>query len=112
MPAQLAAIKQRALLMSAADVYPAHRFSMKKHWPFTHLLFGDRYKTFRFRATLVLYVLIVVLGSSPGKRGDVGRIALHGLAYSIITFPLFTGSNGRPNGKAIRAWLIVGIMGA
>lgn len=81
-----------------------------------HLLFGDRYNTFRFRAAFVLYVLIVGLGSIPGVRVDVGQIAsglvLHGLAYSIITFPLFTGSNGRPNGKALSAWLIVAIMGA
>ncbi|NMM38589.1 MAG: VanZ family protein [Glaciimonas sp.] len=86
------------------------------HWSVTHLLFGDRYKTFRFRAAFVLYVLIVVLGSIPGARADVGRVAsglvLHGLAYSIITFLLFTGSNGHPTGKALRAWLSVAIMGA
>ncbi|MDP3841768.1 MAG: VanZ family protein [Oxalobacteraceae bacterium] len=46
----------------------------------------------------------------------MGKIAsglvLHGLAYSIITFLLFTGSNGRPSGNALRTWLIVAIMGA
>lgn len=89
---------------------------MKKHWPVTHWLYSDSYKTFRFRAAFVLYVLIVVLESIPGARVDVGKIAsglvLHGLAYSIITFLLFTGSNGHSTGKALRAWLSVAIMGA
>lgn len=88
---------------------------MKKHWHVTYWLFDDRCKTFRFRAALVLYVLIVVVGSIPDARADVGKIAsglvLHSLAYSIITFLLFTGSNGRPTGNALRAWLIVAIMG-
>jgi len=86
------------------------------HWPITHLLIGDAHKAFRFRAAFVLYVLIVGLGSIPGARMEVGQFAsglvLHGVAYSIITFLLFTGSDGRPSGKALRAWLIVAIMGA
>ena len=86
------------------------------HWPITRLIFADTYKTFRFRAAFVLYVLIVGLGSIPGARAEVGQIAsglvLHALAYSIITFLLFTGSDGRPTGIALRAWLIVAIMGA
>lgn len=89
---------------------------MKMHWFITHLLFGDRYKTFRFRAAFVLYVLIVGLGSIPGARAEVGQFAsglvLHALAYSIVTFLLFTGSDGHPLGKALRVWVIVAIMGA
>lgn len=93
-----------------------YRLPMKMYCFITRLMFHDSYKAFRFRAALVLYVLIVGLGSIPDARADMGKIAsglvLHGLAYSIITVLLFTGSNGRPSGNALRAWLIVAIMGA
>lgn len=77
---------------------------------------GKKYRKVRFHGAFLLYFLILVFGSIPGARQDVGEIAsglaLHATAYSIITFLLFTGYAGRPSRKAIQAFLIVAAMGA
>ncbi len=80
------------------------------------LLFGSRYRRVRFYSAFCMYFLIVLLGSLPNARADVGIIApgivLHTVAYSIITFLLATGSQRNLSAASIQAILIVLVMGA
>lgn len=82
----------------------------------TALLFSAKYQRPRLHAAFILYFLILVLGSVPHARAEIANVApgliLHSVAYSVITFLLFTGSTGDRLGKSIRAVLIVVIMGA
>ncbi|GAB2879482.1 hypothetical protein GCM10027277_55980 [Pseudoduganella ginsengisoli] len=70
----------------------------------------------RYRTALVFYSLILILGSIPGARQDIGQLAsgliLHSCAYAGITFLLFTGGRGSLKARAIKAILIVAAMGA
>ncbi len=65
---------------------------------------------------LALYGAILVLGSVPGARADIGEVAsgivLHSLAYAAICFLLFTGSCGSPAMRAGKAVVTVAVMGA
>lgn len=80
------------------------------------LLVDAKYQRPRFHAAFILYFLIIVLGSIPHARAEIGNIAsgfiLHSVAYSVITYLLFTGSNGSRMLKSIRAFFIVVLMGA
>lgn len=82
----------------------------------TTLLFGAKYQRTRFHAAFALYLLIVVIGSVPHARAEIGSLAsglvLHSLAYSVITFLLFTGFAAGGQKNAIRACIIVAVMGA
>lgn len=70
----------------------------------------------RYRTALTLFALILILGSIPGARQDIGHVAsglvLHACAYAGITFLLFTGGSGDLRARAIKAVLIVAAMGA
>lgn len=78
--------------------------------------FGEKYRKLRLYSAFFLYFLILILGSIPGARRDVGEIApgliLHFSSYSIITSLLFTGYEGQPSRKAIQAFFTVAAMGA
>ncbi|WP_195764029.1 VanZ family protein [Pseudoduganella rivuli] len=70
----------------------------------------------RYRTALTLYSLILILGSIPGARQDIGQVAsgliLHSCAYAGITFLLFTGGSGSLKARAVKAVLTVAAMGA
>ena len=70
----------------------------------------------RYRTALVLYLMILVLGSIPGARSDIGTVAsglvLHSLAYAGLTFLIFTGSAGSPGVRAVKSVLTIMAMGA
>lgn len=70
----------------------------------------------RFRTAFVLYFLILILGSLPHAREEIGTFAsgpvLHSIAYAIITFLLATGADRRPLAQSMQAFLIVVVMGA
>lgn len=70
----------------------------------------------RYRTALTLYALILILGSIPGARQDIGQVAsgliLHSCAYAGITFLLFTGGSGTLAARAVKAVLTVAAMGA
>lgn len=70
----------------------------------------------RYRTALTLYALILILGSIPGARQDIGQVAsgliLHSCAYAGITFLLFTGGSGTLAARAMKAVLTVAAMGA
>lgn len=80
------------------------------------LLFAPRFRALRLRWALFLYAAIVFMGSIPGVRADIGRLAsglvLHTLAYASITFLLFGGLRGTARRRALTsiAWVVA--MGA
>jgi VanZ family protein len=80
------------------------------------LLFADRYAALRYRGALLLYLAILVFGSIPGARAEIGEVAtgyvLHSLAYGGICFLLVTGGRGSARARALKAVLTVAAMGA
>ncbi|MES2317639.1 MAG: VanZ family protein [Pseudomonadota bacterium] len=85
--------------------------------PFLSLLVLDqRLRPWRCAAALLLFSLIVLIGSIPGARAEIGTVAsgivLHALAYSCITVLLYTGCAGTPAQRAAKAVLAVMCMGA
>lgn len=79
-------------------------------------LLDQRYQKPRFCCAIVLYLLVLIIGSIPGARADVGHYAsgvvLHSTGYSVLTFLLFSSINGSLNQKAIRSFLMIMCMGA
>ncbi|MBC7574119.1 MAG: VanZ family protein [Herminiimonas sp.] len=79
-------------------------------------LFRPARRRMRFRTAFVLYFLILILGSLPHAREEIGTFAsgpvLHSIAYAIITFLLATGADRRPLAQSMQAFLIVVVMGA
>jgi len=65
---------------------------------------------------LLLFAGIVVAGSIPGARAEVGHYAsgvvLHGLAYAFLTTLWFLGASGSPVQRALKAVLTIALMGA
>ena len=82
----------------------------------TSLLFGAEYQRLRYRTAIVLYLLILILGSLPGARADIGEVAsgvlLHSTAYAGLTYLLFSGSDGSRFTRAAKAVLTIAAMGA
>lgn len=80
------------------------------------LLFAARYNKWRLRLALLLYAAILVLGSVPGARADLGELAsgllLHSVAYAGLSYLLFAGADGARGRRAARAVLGVMAMGA
>lgn len=80
------------------------------------LVLDERLRRSRFWAALLLFSLIVAIGSIPGARAEIGNVAsgvvLHSLAYSCVTFLLYTGSTGTRNQRAVKAILVALAMGA
>lgn len=72
-------------------------------------------RAFLFSALLLL-TAIVIAGSVPGARAEVGQFAsgvvLHSLAYAGLTTLWFLGSTGTPLQRALKAMLAVALMGA
>lgn len=83
---------------------------------FQQVVLTSTYANLRYRTALVLYLCILVLGSIPGARSDVGQVAsglvLHTLAYAGLSFLIFTGSSGNPSRRAIKTVLTITVMGA
>lgn len=81
-----------------------------------HFLVDSRYQTIRLRLAWVIYAAVLVLGSIPGARQEVGMVAsglvLHFCTYACIATLLFTGASGTPAMRALRACLLIAVMGA
>jgi VanZ family protein len=82
----------------------------------TLLVLDERLRPRRFQAALAMFTLILIAGSIPGARAEIGHLAsgliLHSIAYAILTFLLFTGTRGSRTARALRAVLTVAAMGA
>lgn len=80
------------------------------------LAIGVRYHRLRFRCGIFLYLAVLFFGSVPGARAEIGAVAsgllLHTLAYSLITFLLFTGMPSASLPAARKTFLIVASMAA
>jgi len=65
---------------------------------------------------LLLFAGILVAGSIPGARAEVGNFAsgivLHSLSYAFLTVLWFAGSSGSPTQRAAKAVLTIALMGA
>ena len=87
---------------------------MRSH--LTSLLLTSSHARLRYWTAIVLYLLILVLGSIPGARADIGNVAsglvLHSCAYAGLTFLLFTGGSGSLPQRAAKAVLTIMAMGA
>ena len=80
------------------------------------LLLTSSHSRLRYGSAIVLYLLILILGSIPGARQDIGNVAsgliLHSLAYAGLTFLIFTGGKGTSSQRAGKAVLTIAAMGA
>jgi VanZ family protein len=67
-------------------------------------------------AALLIFAGIVIAGSVPGARADVGEyasgIVLHSLAYATLATLWFLGSTGSGLQRALKAVLAIALMGA
>jgi len=80
------------------------------------LVLDPKLRKLRCAVAVALYLTIVVAGSIPGARAEIGNYAsgmvLHSLAYSTLAFLWFTGSAGPAPARAMKAVLAVAAMGA
>jgi VanZ family protein len=80
------------------------------------LLLDPKLRAARRGLALVLYLIIVVAGSVPGAREDIGHYAsgvvLHSLAYAGLALLWFTGSAGSAGTRAVKTVLAIAVMGA
>ncbi|MYM24787.1 hypothetical protein GTP46_19300 [Duganella sp. FT135W] len=80
------------------------------------LLLTSSHARLRYWTAIVLYLMILVLGSIPGARHDIGEVAsgliLHSIAYAGLAFLIFTGSHGSLKLRAAKAVLTIALMGA
>lgn len=83
---------------------------------FSLLVLDPKLRKLRLGCALLMYAAILVMGSIPGARAELGHYAtgvvLHSLAYAILTFLLFTGSTGSARSRALKSVLAVALMGA
>jgi VanZ family protein len=83
---------------------------------FVLLVLDPKLRKLRIGCALLMYTAILVMGSIPGARAEIGRYAtgvvLHSLAYAILTFLIFTGSSGSARSRAFKSVLAVALMGA
>jgi hypothetical protein len=79
-------------------------------------LLTNSHARLRYWTAIILYLMILVIGSLPGARQDIGQVAsgliLHSLAYAGLTFLLFTGGTGSLAQRAGKAVLTIALMGA
>jgi VanZ family protein len=80
------------------------------------LVLDPKLSRLRRACAILLYLAIVVAGSLPGARAEIGHYApgvvLHSLAYAVLAFLWFTGSSGSAAARAGKAVLAVAVMGA
>ncbi|WP_206047071.1 VanZ family protein, partial [Noviherbaspirillum denitrificans] len=82
----------------------------------TRFLSGNHAEPIMFRCGLALYLAVILIGSIPGARADVGEYAsglvLHFGTYACIAFLLACGTAGNATAKAVKAICMVAAMGA
>ncbi len=80
------------------------------------LIFDSKLSKLRYALALLIYAMILVLGSIPGARAEIGHFAtglvLHSLAYAFLTLLVYTGSSGSASRRAFKSVLTVMLMGA
>ncbi|MGH8808044.1 MAG: VanZ family protein [Noviherbaspirillum sp.] len=80
------------------------------------LIADERNETFMFRSAFLIYLAVLVFGSIPGAREEIGEVAsglvLHFVTYAGIAFFLFCGVGGNASRKAFATFVIIALMGA
>ena len=80
------------------------------------LIFDSKLNKLRYGMALFIYALVLVLGSIPGARAEIGHYAtglmLHSLTYAVLTLLVYTGSSGNAGQRALKSVLTVALMGA
>jgi VanZ family protein len=80
------------------------------------LVLDPKLRNVRRACAMLMYLTILVAGSVPGARAEIGHLAsgavLHSTAYAVLAFLWFTGSAGSPASRALKAVLAVAVMGA
>jgi VanZ family protein len=80
------------------------------------LVLDERLRRRRLYSAFLMFAAILVAGSVPGARAEIGQygsgVVLHSIAYASLTFLLYTGATGGRGRRAVRAVLIVMLMGA
>lgn len=81
------------------------------------LLYAEhRHRRAMHAAALIIFAGIVIAGSVPGARAEVGEFAsgivLHSLAYAGLATLWFLGSTGSTRQRALKAVLAIALMGA
>lgn len=78
--------------------------------------FAPAYRLLRYRSAWAFFAAILIAGSVPGARAEIGQVApgvvLHASAYAFIAFLLVTGGRGTLEARAGKAVLTVALMGA
>lgn len=81
-----------------------------------HFISDKPAEALMFRCGLALYLAVILIGSIPGARAEVGEVAsglvLHFVTYSCIAFLLAAGGAGSISSRAVKAFCIVVLMGA
>ncbi len=69
-----------------------------------------------YRCAIVIYLSILIFGSIPGARSNIGEYApggvLHFVAYSTLLLLVFAGSSGNRSQRALKSVLTIMAMGA
>lgn len=82
----------------------------------SQLLHDPKYRLAARSIALVLFVGVVIAGSIPGARAEVGVYAtglvLHGITYAFLAMLWFLGSSGTLGARAVKAVLAAALMGA
>lgn len=82
----------------------------------SQLILEERLRKLRLTTALSLFAVILILGSIPGARAEIGQLAsgivLHSVAYGGLTLLLFTGTTGTRSERAVKSVLAVMAMGA
>jgi VanZ family protein len=80
------------------------------------LLLDPRLNKLRYATAIVLFLAIVVAGSIPGARAEIGHYApgvvLHSTAYSALALLWFTASRGSAASRTVATVLAIALMGA
>ena len=80
------------------------------------LLLDPRLNKLRHGAAIVLFLAILVGGSIPGARADIGHYAsgvvLHSTAYAVLALLWFTASRGSAVRRSVATVLAIAVMGA
>ncbi len=80
------------------------------------LIVAPRLRKQRFYCAIGLFIAILLFGSIPGARAEIGRVGsgvvLHLAAYAVLTLLLFTGVEGSRKERALKAMFGAMLMGA
>ncbi len=80
------------------------------------ILLNPKFQKFCYFAAMSFSLAIIVIGSLPGARNDIGQYAsgwlLHSLAYAVLGVLIYVGSKGNESWRAVKTVLTVAVMGA